>query len=445
MVMMGLRRVAVVCVLLFAACKVPNANKIGGDAAPACGDGKLDPGEACDDGNTISGDGCNADCTSDETCGNGIKDPGEQCDDGNTVACDGCSADCKSDETCGNNIVDACKGETCDDGNNRSGDGCSSTCQSNEQCGNGMVDANLGEQCDTGGIETATCEVDCKLARCGDGIKNTLAGESCDDGNTTSGDGCDDKCHKEICGDSIVEDDEQCDDGTNATNGACPACHNAVCGDFYVRTTPPQLKEQCDEGPTPDPHGACPSMCKSAHCGDRFVWNTEGGTEQCDDGINGTNGPCPSCKTAFCGDFHVWNIAGGNEQCDEGPTPSIHGACPKMCQAATCGDGYVWNIEGGSEDCDTNGTDTSSCNGGDCHTPMCGDSYTNHAAGEDCDEGATPDPMGACPVNCTDAYCGDGYVWSNEGGTEQCDHAGMNGNDGICDATCQCVNGPPCQ
>jgi cysteine-rich repeat protein len=343
-----------------------------------------------------------------------------------------------------------------------------------------MTDTAAGEACDTCGVETAACEVNCKAARCGDGILNTLAGEECDDGNNVSGDGCDDKCRNEICGDRIIEDDEQCDDGVNALSGLCPACRTAICGDFHVRTTPPQTKEQCDEGPTPNPHGACPVGCRNASCGDSLVWNTEGGNEQCDDGVNSTNGACPSCRTAFCGDFHVWNTNGGTEQCDEGTSPSPNGACPTMCKHATCGDGLVWNIEGGTEqcdrgtgvnndndvctthclnarcgdgllytgheDCDSGGVDTSMCNGGNCHTPMCGDNYVNMAAGEQCDEGLTPDPAGACPAGCTNAYCGDGYVWTLELGMEQCDHgAGVNGNDGICDASCQCVAGPPCQ
>jgi cysteine-rich repeat protein len=35
-----------------------------GGAAPACGDGAVDPEEDCDDGNAVDGDGCNVDCVS---------------------------------------------------------------------------------------------------------------------------------------------------------------------------------------------------------------------------------------------------------------------------------------------------------------------------------------------------------------------------------------------
>jgi len=40
-----------------------NGSGSDGSASPACGDGKVDPGEACDDGNSRAGDGCSASCT----------------------------------------------------------------------------------------------------------------------------------------------------------------------------------------------------------------------------------------------------------------------------------------------------------------------------------------------------------------------------------------------
>lgn len=62
---------------------------------------------------------------------------------------------------------------------------------------------------------------------CGDGIVNS--GEQCDDGNTVNGDGCNNSCQYEFCGDGYFDfngvdnvlgspDDEACDDG-NAING----------------------------------------------------------------------------------------------------------------------------------------------------------------------------------------------------------------------------------
>ncbi|HEX2485197.1 MAG TPA: PQQ-dependent sugar dehydrogenase, partial [Myxococcota bacterium] len=89
-------------------------------SAPACGNGRSDPGEQCDDGNATSGDGCDANCRL-TGCGNGLVTSGEQCDDGNQTSGDGCDSNCKR-TACGNGIVTS--GEQCDDGNQTSGDGC---------------------------------------------------------------------------------------------------------------------------------------------------------------------------------------------------------------------------------------------------------------------------------------------------------------------------------
>ncbi|MGK3961726.1 thrombospondin type 3 repeat-containing protein [Sorangium sp. So ce118] len=58
-----------------------------GAAAPACGDGALDPGEACDDGNLTDGDGCTATCVScADTDADGACDDSDNCpDDRNPV------------------------------------------------------------------------------------------------------------------------------------------------------------------------------------------------------------------------------------------------------------------------------------------------------------------------------------------------------------------------
>lgn len=64
-------------------------------------------------------------------------------------------------------------------------------------CGNSVVDTEFGEECDDGGVQTATCEDDCKDPRCGDMVVNAGAGEQCDDGNTQDGDGCSSTCQTE--------------------------------------------------------------------------------------------------------------------------------------------------------------------------------------------------------------------------------------------------------
>ncbi len=62
-----------------------------------------------------------------------------------------------------------------------------------------------------------------RLTSCGDGIVDGM--EECDDGNTMSGDGCDENCEIEIppdnCGDGNVDPGEECDDGNNINGDGC--------------------------------------------------------------------------------------------------------------------------------------------------------------------------------------------------------------------------------
>jgi cysteine-rich repeat protein len=92
-------------------------------AAPACGDGFLDPGEQCDDGNTHNGDGCNSSCML-ESCGNGVVDGGEQCDHGAANGTDDCcSATCQLVDPDGDGICN--RDDVCpaDADNDSDGDG----------------------------------------------------------------------------------------------------------------------------------------------------------------------------------------------------------------------------------------------------------------------------------------------------------------------------------
>jgi cysteine-rich repeat protein len=62
---------------------------------------------------------------------------------------------------------------------------------------------------------------------CGNGVIDQT--EECDDGNSINNDGCTSACVLEICGDGITQSGigEQCDDG--ASNGACPLACNSTC------------------------------------------------------------------------------------------------------------------------------------------------------------------------------------------------------------------------
>jgi cysteine-rich repeat protein len=438
----------------------------------SCGNGVVDPGETCDDGNILNGDGCAADCKSKESCGDGVlnTDAGEVCDDGNTVDGDGCSADCKSLEACGNGIVDTAKGEVCDDGNTHAGkcgdghgcettadctdgtlcapDGCSSDCKSNETCGNGIKD--LGEVCDDGGA-AGGCEDDCQHGvGCGNGVLDP--GEQCDDGNLTDTDDCTSGCKINVCGDGVIDTSgithhETCDRGANGiaveTADCNIDCSTPTCGDGKVNShfKPDGTHgEQCDLGSTGATNNnadtaACTAACQVNVCGD----GKQASTEACDHGaMNGTTGnSCDiQCKVVGCGN----GILEVGEQCD--PRAPVFTSPNDPTQTATCDD--------------------------DCTAAFCGDSKTNSAALEVCDQGTSngtdcPWAMNAttcirCASDCRTVnntkaapFCGDGTI---DVGHEVCDQGADNGTPcpygtscQRCDATCATLTtqaGPSC-
>ncbi len=69
--------------------------KIVPDTGVVCGNNLVETGEECDDGNTTPGDGCDENCQFEGVCGDGNVDGGEGCDDGNTTPGDGCDENCQ--------------------------------------------------------------------------------------------------------------------------------------------------------------------------------------------------------------------------------------------------------------------------------------------------------------------------------------------------------------
>ncbi len=73
---------------------------------------------------------------------------------------------------------------------------------------------------------------------CGDGVLDTE--EECDDGNLEDGDGCASDCLWE-CGDSELEGEEECDDGNHRDGDGCSSTcllEEGVCSDTIVDLTP---------------------------------------------------------------------------------------------------------------------------------------------------------------------------------------------------------------
>ena len=86
---------------------------------------------------------------------------------------------------------------------------------------------DIGEECDDGNTTGGDgCEADCQFS-CGNLVIDVGAGEECDDGNTNNADGCDNSCQL-ACGNGVINAPEVCDDGNNVANDGC----NANCSAF---------------------------------------------------------------------------------------------------------------------------------------------------------------------------------------------------------------------
>jgi fibro-slime domain-containing protein len=296
-----------------------------------------------------------------------------------------------------------------------------------------------------GGVSGANGASDAGILLCGNSVIDSR--ESCDDGNTKSGDGCSGFCTLEYgytcptpgqpcsiapyCGDGVKDSNEECDDGNTIPGDCC----DANC----------KMEPNCScDTPSPPlvpPHQLCAS---TIICGDRKVT----GNESCDDG-NTDNGDgcdqycnieagynCPPaggpCSIAVnpCGNAQI----DPNEECDDGNSDSGDG-CSANCKIEN---GYV---------CPTPGQK--------CKLKAyCGDSIVSYTYGETCDDGNAKsgdgcsatcriEPYWACPTAgsaCTyDVQCGDKRVT----GPETCDDGNTVSGDG-CSSTCQLEPGYAC-
>ncbi len=206
-------------------------------------------------------------------------------------------------------------------------------CEMAPICGNGVIE--FPEECDDGNLVSGDgCNNLCEDEFCGDGITQPGLGEQCDDGNVANGDGCDEFCQTELpeCGDGNLDFGEACDDGNIiACDGCSAACQLESCGDGQLCNPP----EECEDGNIINGDG-CSSTCTTESCGDNFLDangadNAPGGgdDEACDDGNNAPNDGCGATCQFECGD----GIINPGEECNE---PAL--TCPgsEICNTATC-------------------------------------------------------------------------------------------------------------
>ena len=328
-----------------------------------CGDGVINGAEVCDDGNTVSGDGCNSACNNIEICGDADTDAGEECDDGNDLPNDGCNPDCRLELPAfteiepnddfpeangifsGDVVISA--DVTHDSGNGRDSDffqielystsdlklsllpislaSCSnrlrmallradgsvvnevSNNNGNTQCP--LLDNTIDKQPagiyfirvreENGGNAATDLIYELSItfqSLCGDSLVES--NEVCDDDNTTNGDGCRGDCRGvEVCGDGVLDGftGEECDDDDTSSGDGCssscqdevgffcfgePSLCNAICGDGLVVGG-----EQCDDDNNTSGDG-CNAQCRDEFCGDGV--DNDGDAEACDGGdLNG--------------------------------------------------------------------------------------------------------------------------------------------------------------
>jgi len=221
-------------------------------------------------------------------------------------------------------------------------------------------------------------------ALCGDGLVE--GDEECDDGNTIDGDGCSAACETEggpetDCGDGVDNDADGLVDCADSDCASDPTCA-PVCGNGLV-----EGGEECDDGNTIDGDG-CTAACED-----------EAGPEtNCEDRDDNDGDGLVDCADPDCTDDPFCLCGNGQpdpgEACDDGNNADGDG-CSSDCQVEigpeVCNDG-IDNDTDGLVDC----ADSDCANDPAC-MPMCGNGIVE--AGEECDDGNSVDGDG-CSSTC---------------------------------------------
>ncbi|GAB4528229.1 MAG: hypothetical protein Tsb0020_45460 [Haliangiales bacterium] len=276
---------------------------------------------------------------------------------------------CERDEDCGDGQAcapgGACVAASCDDGAQNRDEtdvdcggaecppcGTGETCEApsdcaSDDCGEGVCQApecgnslvQADEECDEGPVSTETCDADCTFPVCGDSFPNAPFGETCDEGPEDTAT-CDRDCTAPECGDGLsnIPFGETCDEGAVNTPTCDADCTAPVCGDGLLNTA---ADEACDDGNQVNSDG-CSAACQLE--------------DNCQE-FNLSGFECPSGATAFCADGPLdrFNPAQAQQACevcygvpcfDEGADCAGNGFGPNPAGEHQCGDGYFGYQDG---------------------------------------------------------------------------------------------------
>jgi cysteine-rich repeat protein len=260
-------------------------------------------------------------------------------------------------------------------------------------------------------------------------------GEDCDDGNIIDEDDCLNTC-KWSCGDGTIQSHEKCDTAIAAGQpGACP-------------------DPSCDDGDTCTTDSASGVACQ-LQCAHGTIAAPVPGDQCCPEGANSNTDP--DCAIG-CGN----GVVEAGESCDTGIAAGQPGACVTSCDdgvsctADVLNDAGTCKAECAHAEITLPAEGDGCCPAGANHATdsdcslTCGDGLVS--AGETCDTDIAPGQPGACPTSCSDgqacttdslvgggtctATCAHAPVVQPKNGDGCCPPIGNANNDNDCSAVC---------